>query len=106
MNIYILLIILLILLIYIKYNYTTLRYNLMVRFTTIKTFIKKNDVYIIKILNKWNVYINKAILFLESNPIFQELIQTNKIPIRFIILSKNILTMLNKLILFIINKIK
>lgn len=78
----------------------------MVLFTNIKTFIKRNDDYIIKMLNKLNLYINNAILFIDSNPIVQELIQSNKIPIRFIIVLKNILNMLSKLILWVINKIK
>ena len=107
MNIYVFLIIVVTVLVsIIKYKYTTIRYNLMVYFTVLKKFIKKNDVYIIQRLDKCNLYINKIILFFDSNPIMQELIQSNKISLRFIILSKNILNMLNKLILFIINKMK
>ena len=107
MNIYVFLIIVVTVLVsIIKYKYTTIRYNLMVYFTVLKNFIKKNDVYIIQRLDKCNLYINKIILFFDSNPIMQELIQSNKISLRFIILSKNILNMLNKLILFIINKMK
>lgn len=101
----IILIILLIISLFFKYKYTTIRYKSMVRYRNVKTYIKKNDVYIITILNKLNIYINK-VLFFDTNPIIQELIQSNRIPIRVVLVSKNILNLLSKFIVFIISKLK
>lgn len=102
----IILIILLIISLFFKYKYTTIRYKSMVRYRNVKTYIKKNDVYIITILNKLNIYINKVCLFFDTNPIIQELIQSNRIPIRVVLVSKNILNLLSKFIVFIISKLK
>jgi hypothetical protein len=90
----------------VKMKYTTLRYKIMTCHQNLKIYIKKNDVYILSRLNKLHLYINKIVAFFDSNIIVQELIQANKLPIRFVMLLKNILSMFNKLIIFIINKIK
>lgn len=89
-----------------KLYYTTIRYNAMVKYRNFKIYVKKNDVYIINILQKIHLYIDKTSAFLDSNIIMQELVQANKIPIKFIIFFKNVLNILHKIIIYIIKKIK
>ena len=99
-------VIILIILIVLKMYYTTIRYNAMVKYRNFKIYVKKNDVYIINVLENINLYIDKTSAFFDSNIIIQELVQANKIPIKFIIFFKHILNIMHKIIIYIINKIK
>jgi hypothetical protein len=104
MNIYILILIIIIIsIIYIlnKY-YTTFRYNYMVRERIFKNYLKQHNVYITSNLNKLAYYIDQLIVFFDTNIILRELINNNRIPLKFVLFFKYILEFLNKLITFII----
>jgi hypothetical protein len=78
----------------------------MVRERDLKIYFKKHHIYIITNLNKLNYYIDQLIVFFDTNVILRELIQNNKIPLRFVLFFKYILELLNKFIIIIIKFIK
>lgn len=106
--IYILFILLVIvlLLIYLYSNYTTLRYNFMVKTLKIKTYLKNNEIIICKNLIKIYDKIQIILNFFNNDELLRHLFLFNKMPIQFINVFKIILEYLSKIIIFIINYLK
>jgi hypothetical protein len=93
------------LLIYIFYNYSTIRYRLMVERTDFISFIKKNEDKLILILNKLRLKINDLLNLLNNNEL-QEFIYSNRFTIRFVPLLNIILKLTYRFIGYILDIIK
>lgn len=76
-------------------KYTTLRYKFLVLLQNLKLYIKKRKHILLKILVLLNEYIVKFINFITHNFIIKELVDRNKIPVKFIYTLKMLLNMLN-----------